>query len=242
MHAMPELLTIPMNLILNAGLLPVLSVALLAAEANPSSDAKAAASALGQQKNYAWVSTPRSEGASVNWRQGPTYGQSEKGGCTYIKFDLGDNTIEAAFKGTKSAIKLDSIWTSSEELVDDRAWIAGALKAYRPPAGEAEQLAEAAPRLAKQADGTLSGSLAEEKVKDLLLMGRRTDTPPKDLKGSVRFWLKEGALAKYEFNVQGKVPGRDGQELDINRTTTVEIKDVGSTKVALPEEARKKLS
>jgi len=75
----------------------------------------------------------------------------------------------------------------------------------------------------KQADGTLSGSLTEEKVKDLLLMGRRSDTPPKDLKGSVRFWLKEGALAKYEFNVQGKVPGRDGQAFDLNRTTTVEI-------------------
>jgi len=80
----------------------------------------------------------------------------------------------------------------------------------------------------KQADGTLSGSLTEEKVKDLLLMGRRSDTPPKDLKGSVRFWLKEGALAKYEFNVQGKVPGRDGQAFDLNRTTTVEINLDGS--------------
>jgi len=234
-------MTTAMNPILNAGLLSVLSVALMAADANPSRDVKAAARALGQQKNYAWVSTPRSEGGSANWRQGPTYGQSEKDGCTCIKFDMGDNTIEAVFKGTKSAIKLESIWTSSEELVDDRAWIAGALKAYRPPAGEAEQLAEAAPKLAKQADGTLSGSLTEEKVKDLLLMGRRSDTPPKDLKGSVRFWLKEGALAKYEFNVQGKVPGRDGQEFDINRTTIVELKDVGSTKVRVPDEARQKL-
>jgi len=240
-HPMTEPMTITMNHLLNAGLLSVLSVASMAADANPSSDVKAAARALGQQKNYAWVSTPRSEGAGVNWRQGPTFGQSEKDGCTYIKFDLGDDTIEAAFKGARSAIKLEGSWTSSDELVDDRAWIAGALKVYRAPAAEAEFLAEAAPKLAKQADGSLSGNLVEEKVKDLLLMGRRTDTPPKDLKGTVRFWLKEGALAKYEFNVQGKVTGRDGQEFDINRTTTVEIKDVGSTKVQVPDEAKRKL-
>jgi hypothetical protein len=238
---MTEPMTITMNHLLNAGLLSVLSVASMAADANPSSDVKAAARALGQQKNYAWVSTPRSEGGTANWRQGPTNGQSEKDGYTCIKFDLGDNTIEAAFKGTKSAIKLESMWTSSSELVDDRAWIAGALKAYRSPAGEAEQLAEAAPKLAKQADGTLSGDLTEEKVKDILLMGRQSDASPKDLKGSVRFWLKEGALAKYEFNVQGKVTGRDGQNYDVNRTTTVEIKDVGATRVQVPDEAKQKL-
>jgi len=230
-----------MNHLLNAGLLSVLSVALMAADANPSSDVKAAARALVQQKSYAWVSTPRSEGGTANWRQGPTYGQSEKDGYTYIKFDLGDNTIEAAFKGTKSAIKFESMWMSSSELVDDRTWIAGALKAYRPPTGEAEQLAEAAPKLARQADGTLSGNLTEEKVKDILLMGRQSDSPPKDPKGSVRFWLKEGALAKYEFNVQGKVLGRDGQTFDVNRTTTVEIKGVGATKVQVPDEAKQKL-
>jgi hypothetical protein len=38
-----------MNHLLNAGLLSVLSVALMAADANPSSDVKAAARALGQQ-------------------------------------------------------------------------------------------------------------------------------------------------------------------------------------------------
>ena len=61
-------------------------------------------------------------------------------------------------------------------------------------------------------------------------------------KGTVKFWVKDGALAKYEYNVQGKVTGRDDQEFDVNRTTTVEIKEVGKTKLTLPEEAKKKLS
>ena len=34
----------------------------------------------------------------------------------------------------------------------------------------------------------------------------------------------------------------NGNDVDIDRTTTVEIKDVGSTKVDVPEEANKKLS
>ena len=55
------------------------------------------------------------------------------------------------------------------------------------------------------------------------------------------FWVKDGELTKYEHNVQGKIVGRDDQEFPINRTTTIEIKDVGKTKLALPDEAKKKL-
>ena len=41
------------------------------------------------------------------------------------------------------------------------------------------------------------------------------------------------AEAKMEFN---------GKEFDASRTTTTEIKDVGTTKVNVPEAAKKKLS
>jgi len=78
----------------------------------------------------------------------------------------------------------------------------------------------------------------------LTLGGRRqnADAPgPKDAKGSVKFWVKDGDLTKYEFNEQGKIMGRDDNEVTINRTTTVEIKEVGKTKLSLPEEAKKKL-
>jgi hypothetical protein len=36
--------------------------------------------------------------------------------------------------------------------------------------------------------------------------------------------------------------GQDATEIEINRTTTVEIKDVGTTTVTVPDEAKKKLS
>jgi len=41
--------------------------------------------------------------------------------------------------------------------------------------------------------------------------------------------------------VQGKV-SFNGNDRDVDRTTTVEIKDVGTTKVELPEGAKNKLS
>jgi hypothetical protein len=60
-------------------------------------------------------------------------------------------------------------------------------------------------------------------------------------KGSVKFWLKDGALVKYEFHVSGTI-SFNGNDFDSDRATTVEIKDVGATKVDAPEEAKKKLS
>ena len=59
--------------------------------------------------------------------------------------------------------------------------------------------------------------------------------------GSVKFWIKEGALAKYEVNVQGKVTNGD-RETEVNRTTTVEIKEAGTTKLELPADVKEKLA
>ena len=98
----------------------------------------------------------------------------------------------------------------------------------------------------KEADGAISGDLKEEAVKELLLFGSRRregQEPPKttEAKGSITFWIKDGGLTKYEIKIQGKVTAGE-RELDINRTTTVEIKEVGTTKIIVPDEAKQKLS
>ena len=48
-------------------------------------------------------------------------------------------------------------------------------------------------------------------------------------------------LTKYQYNVQGTI-NRNDEDVDIDRTTTVEIKDVGTTKITVPEEAKNKMS
>ena len=58
--------------------------------------------------------------------------------------------------------------------------------------------------------------------------------------GSVTFWVTDGKLVKYEFHVSGTI-SFNGNDRDIDRTTTVVISDVGTTKISVPDEAKKKL-
>jgi len=118
------------------------------------------------------------------------------------------------------------------------------LRNFRTPAIEAEDMAGKVKELKKDGDA-FAGELTEEGAKDLLrFRGRRagSDGPPpaKNAKGSVKFWLKDGQLAKYEYKVSGTVTF-NGEDRDVERTTTVEIKDVGTTKIEVPAEAKKKL-
>jgi hypothetical protein len=57
----------------------------------------------------------------------------------------------------------------------------------------------------------------------------------------VKFWLKDGVLTKYEVKVKGTVKWNDN-DYENDRTTTVEIKDVGKTKLEVPDDAKKKVS
>ena len=218
--------------------------ALVAADSDAKAEIAGAARKLAGQPGYIWTSTPKVAGDGLpNYRPGPTEGRTEKGGFTHCKSSLNDTEYETAFKGDKAAIKREGDWQSADELEDNNAWIARRLKSFKAPAAEAEDLAGKAKELKKDKDGLCVGDLTEEGVKELFSRSaRRSGSTVSGAKGSVKFWLKDGALAKYEFNLQGKITvGQDGGEIEINRTTTVEIKDVGKTKVELPEEARKKL-
>ena len=105
---------------------------------------------------------------------------------------------------------------------------------------QAAELATFAKELKKDGD-TYSSDLSEDGAKTLLRFRRGGDGPAvSNAKGSVKFSLKDGALVKYEFKVQGTI-NFGGNDVDVDRATTVEIKDVGKTKVEVPEEAKKKL-
>ena len=120
--------------------------------------------------------------------------------------------------------------------------VARMLLAFKAPAEEVADLAAKTKEL-KLADGVYSGDLTTNAIQDRLRFGRRSGGNPPDVsgaKGSVKFWLKDGSLAKYEFSVQGTVTV-NGNDRDVDLKNAVEIKDVGTTKVTVPEEAAKKL-
>jgi YD repeat-containing protein len=229
--------------------LGIFSASILFAADDAKADVKAAAKKIGDKNNYSWTSTTKMDGAGGGggggrgFGGGPTDGQFADG-IIYLKSTFGDRTMHTAAKGEKVIFKGEDEW----DVADDGAQGPGAfaarrMRTFKAPAAEAADLVDKAQSL-KSADGVISGDLTEAGAKSFLTFGGRrqnADAPaPKDAKGSVKFWVKDGELTKYEYNVQGKITGREDTEIPINRTTTVEIKDAGKTKLTLPDEAKKK--
>jgi hypothetical protein len=233
-----------MNRSILSAVLALTATNLLAAE--PKDDVLAAAKKLSQQGNYSWKS-------SVEFGNftGGTDGKTDKEGLIALSMVFGDNKTEAFLKGDKGAVKTqDRDWQSLAELEaaagsepGPRTFLLRRLKSFKAPVEEVSDLVTKAKDLKKEED-SFSGELTEAGAKDLLSFGGRRgpNAPePKNAKGSVKFSLKDGALSKYEVNVQGTV-NFGGEDRDIDRTTKFEIKDVGTTKIEVPEPARKKLS
>ena len=236
------------------GTIALLAGSLIAADSGPKDDIKGAAKKLADKSNYSWkttVAVPDGGGGGGRFRPGPTEGKTEKDGVTYLSMTRGDNTIEAVLKGGKGALKLQDGWQSlAEATADDGGqpgpgrFIGRMMQNFKAPAVEAADLVGKVKDL-KAAEGVYSGDLTEDGAKSLLTFGGRGGggggPEISDAKGTLKLWIKDGILSKYEYKVQGKM-SFNGNDRDIDRTTTTEIKDIGTTKIEVPDEAKKKLS
>jgi hypothetical protein len=208
-------------------------------------DVIAAAKNLGDQPNYSWKATTVVP-ESAQFKPGPMEGKTEKDGATYVSTSFGDNTFHTVLKGGKGATtSQEGTWESLDELEKQEGFgpfRAAMARNLKTPAVQVAELAKGTKELKKDGD-TYSGELTDEAAKAQLTFGRRAggDNAVRDAKGSVKFWLKDGALSKYELKIKG-TRSFNGNDVEIDRTTTTEIKDVGTTKVSVPEEAKKKLS
>lgn len=227
--------------------LSVITSALMAADAKD--EVIGAAKKLAEKANYSWKST--SENPGSQFRMGPTEGKTEKDGYTVVVSTRGDNTTEMVLKGDKGAIKTQDGWKSVSELADSEGgpgnpgrFMARTAQNFKAPAADAQDLAGKTKEL-KSVDGAYTSDLTEDGAKELLSWGRRAgggEGPSvSNAKGSVKFWIKDGVLAKYETKVKGTV-SFNGNDREVDRTTTIEIKDVGTTKVEVSDEAKKKAS
>jgi hypothetical protein len=227
--------------------LTLLTASLLAASAAPKDDVLAAAKKLSEQSNYSWKSTIEVAGGQGGRMGGPTEGKTEKSGLTWLSMTRGESTMVAVLKGQKGALKVQDEWQSLSDAASEEQgpgrWLSRMLQAFKAPAAQAEEVAGYVKEFKKDGDA-LAGELTEEGAKSLLTMGGRgagSTLEVSGAKGSVKFWLKDGLLHKWELKLAGKV-SFNGNEREVDRTTTVEIKDIGSTKIEVPEAAQKKLS
>ena len=218
--------------------LMLLARSLIAADSSPKDEVVAAAKKLGEQPNYSWKTTvvvPE----SAQFKPGPSEGKTEKGGFTHLTMSFGDNTTQAFIKDDKAAVtNPDGGWQSLADLDNAEGpgrFLGRMIRNFRVPATQAGELAAAAKELKKDGD-VYSGDLTEQGAKAQFRFGNVSNP-----KGSVKFWLKDGALVKLQFQVIGKVDF-NGNEFDVDRTWMIEVKDVGTTKVSVPEEAKKKVS
>ena len=229
------------------GLIGLLARTLTAADATPQDKIISATRQLGEKTNCSWTTTTK-EGDGSPGRVGPIAGKAEKGGLTYLSFEIGGVPVEVYMNGQKGAAKALEGWQTFDEIAQTSGTAAAVvryLRSYKAPGVESAALSGKVKDI-KEAEGVFSGDLKEEAAKELLERGARRregqDAPKvENPKGAVKFWIQTGALTKYEINIRGKVTAGD-RESDVNRTTTVEIKDAGTTKLEVPAEAKQKMS
>lgn len=233
----------------------LLAASLVAAHAGAKEDATAAAKKLAE-KSYSWKTSSESAGGGGGGGGGRGGFGSQEGkiaadGTAMITMPGRDNNTEAVIKGEKFAVKRGEGWQSAAELAANAEGGGGGrgrggaamFRNFKAPAVRAQELVGHTKEL-KAADGVISGDLTEDGAKSLMTFGGRGGGGGPEIsgaKGSVKFWVKDGVLTKMETKVQGTM-SFNGNDREIDRTTTTEIKDVGTTTVTVPEDAKKKLS
>jgi hypothetical protein len=190
------------------------------------------------ESGYSWKST--TEGGFGGQQEG----KAQKDGLTWVSLAMRDNTVEILKQGDKAAVKTEDGRKAASDAGEGQGrFLAMMAQNFRAPAAQALDMAEKVKEVKKSGDA-YETTLTEEQAKALMsLRGRGGEGQAPQIsnaKGSAKFWVKDGALSKFEYKVQG-TRTRNNEDQEINRTTTVEFKDVGTAKVDAPSEAKDKL-
>jgi hypothetical protein len=216
-------------------------------------DAQTAVKKLADAPSYSWSS------AVVGGRgnQTPVEYKAEKDGfATFTFTSMQGDPTDVVMKGDKGVAKMADGWKTMAELqkaADDAGGFSGEMmvlsriSSFTTPAAQAKALLEKAKNVKKEGD-TYSADLAEASAKDLLTFrfpgAAAANMPAMTIanpKGTIKITVKDGAMNKMEIHLTGTRTFNE-QDTPVDQTTTLAIKDVGATKVTVPDEAKKKLT
>lgn len=240
------------------------SIATVASGA-PADDVAAAVRKLADAPNYTWTIATETivsdtiGGVTSRYpsSEGPAEAKTEKNGYTlsterHRTATGGEFITLRAMKDGKTVLQLpNGTWTRFEDLMEPVIAV-GAMPASAgappPMAAPATELALLVGKVKefKSADGMLSGEMSAFAT-TLLLRSAFGESPfpplpPSSVHGVLRIWLKAGLPVRYEVRVDGALTTTDGNRRALENVETVEIKDVGSTKVDVPAEAKRLLA
>jgi hypothetical protein len=219
--------------------------------ADAKDDLKAAADKLAAAPSYSFT-TDTENANGQGFGTGKSTGKVEKDGYTFLTtpgFQGGETQI--LIKGDKVAIKLQDTWQTPDEMAaamggggggggfNFGAMIANRLK---DPIGQAAKNIDKIQNLTL-ADGVYTGDLSGDDASAAMAggFGRGGQAPQfTNPKISYKFWITDGVISKAEVHTTGSMD-RGGNPVDIDRTATTEITDVGTTKVDAPAEAVAKI-
>jgi hypothetical protein len=232
-------------------ILTLTSCALLAAASVASAaDAKEeliqAAKALDAKENYSWRTTVVVPD-DAQFKPGPTEGKAVKGGLIKVAQEFEFATLETYKQGDKAAMNnQDGGWDSLAEVESQEGFGPFRAAMARNLFAPSEDVVDMAKHLqdVKKEGEVYSGELTEAGAKALLGLNRRAgggggmNVPAG--KGSAKFWVTDGVLSKLEVKLEGAIEF-GGNEMDVKRTSTTVIKEIGSTKLDVPDAAKAKL-
>jgi hypothetical protein len=224
----------------------------IAVHADPKDDVTGATQKLADSANYSWTMTTENANGG-GFTPGPQEGKTEKDGYTTLSLSFGDNTTLIVMKGGKAAIQTQDGWKSSEELLSPDAqpgpetFMARMASNFKAPAAQITDIVSKLTAVTASDDG-YSADLTQEQAQQQMTFGRgrrggnggQPPPPPANAKGSVKFWIKDGVLTKYQVHLTGTV-SFGGNDMDLDTTRTTEFKDVGSTTITVPDDAKAKL-
>jgi hypothetical protein len=96
----------------------------------------------------------------------------------------------------------------------------------------------------KAEDGVITGPLNETAAKLLLVHAGQNEITPLAASGTVRLWVSDGVLQKYETRLEGTLAIESGgtrHEVKVRQRTVTTVTGVGTTSFEVPDEARKRL-
>jgi len=165
--------------------------------------------------------------------------------------------LEAYKKGEAIAVRDGETWKklgrperpAEGERPDRKAMAAQGLRMVRGPHETLKELKSASFKEVKREDSEggrcYSGELTEEALKAFAQRrrgggGGGGDRPAPKSTGNARIWVNgDGAVTKFEVYIESTFKNREDEDVTTKRTTTVEIRDIGSTKYDVPEAAAK---
>lgn len=218
--------------------------------AEPKEELVAAVKKLAEAPNYSW-STKVEGGFSA----GAGEGRTQKDGTSRLRVALGDDTYDVVIRDGKGAAKGAGGWASAAELNRDadedsanfsaERFLASTIANFKTPAAQALELCEGVSSVHKDGEAFIADLPADAVKRLLATLRRRSATSGQQVEvnepvGSLKCTVRDGRLAKIEIHVQGSVKF-NGNERKIDRTTITEIRNVGRTRVEVPEEAKAKL-